>query len=154
MSKLRIFITSPLEAENVERIRQVAPDQLEVVYEPHLLPPTRYVCDHVGQPFTRTPEQERRWIDALSSADIFWDLPRKPEYLALAKQLKWIQTTSTGVGQAVQAFGLDRSDIVVTTARGVHAGPLAEFVFMALLTHWRGLAHLQAEQQQLRWTRY
>ncbi len=154
MSKLRIFITSALEPANVERIRQLAPDQLEVMHEPDLLPPIRYVADHVGPPFTRTPEQERRWTDGLASADIFWDLPRKPEYVALAKRLKWIQTTSTGVGQAVQAMGLDKSDIVVTTARGVHAGPLAEFVFMALLAHWRGLAYLQAEQQQRRWTRY
>lgn len=154
MSKLRILITSPLEPVNVERIRQVEPDRIEVVYEPDLLPRTRYVADHVGHPLTRTPEQERRWMDALSSADIFWDLPRKPEYVALAKRLKWIQTTSTGVGQAVQAFGLDKSDVVVTTARGVHAGPLAEFVFMALLMHWRGLAHLKAEQQQRRWTRH
>ncbi|MEO8543464.1 MAG: D-2-hydroxyacid dehydrogenase [Burkholderiaceae bacterium] len=154
MSKLRIFITSPLEPENVERIRKVAPHQLEVIHETDLLPPIRYVADHVGQPFTRTPEQERRWTDALASADIFWDLPRKPEYVALAKQLKWIQTTSTGVGQAVKAFGLDKSEVIVTTARGVHAGPLAEFAFMALLSHWRGLAYLQAEQQQRRWTRY
>ncbi len=154
MSKLRIFITSPLEAENVERIRQLAPDRLEVVHAPDLLPRQRYVADHVGHPIARTPEQERRWVDALASADIFWDLPRKPEYVALAKQLKWIQTTSTGVGQAVKTFGLDKSDILVTTARGVHAGPLAEFTFMALLAHWRGLAYLQAEQQQRRWTRY
>jgi phosphoglycerate dehydrogenase-like enzyme len=154
MSKLRIFITSALEAENVARIRQVAPDQVEVMHDPELLPPIRYIADHVGQPFTRTPEQERRWTDALASADIFWDLPRKPEYVALATRLKWIQTTSTGVGQAVKAYGLDQSDVLVTTARGVHAGPLAEFVFMALLAHWRGLAYLQAEQQQRRWTRY
>ena len=154
MSKLRIFITSPLTPANVEHIRQVAPDRFEVIYEPDLLPPIRYVCDHVGQPYTRTPAQERRWVDALASADIFWDLPRKPEYVALAKRLKWIQTTSTGVGQAVKAMGLDKSDILVTTARGVHAGPLAEFAFMALLAHWRGLAYLQAEQQQRRWTRY
>ena len=154
MSRLRIFITSPLESVNVERIRQVAPDRLEVVYEPDLLPQTRYVADHVGRPFTRTPEQELRWIAALASADILWDLPRKPGDLAVSKRLKWIQTTSTGVGQMVQALGLDKSDVVVTTARGVHAGPLAEFAFMALLTHWRGLAHLQAEQQQRRWTRY
>ena len=154
MSKLRIFITSPLEAEHVERIRQLAPDRLEVVHEPDLLPQTRYVADHVGYPITRTPEQERRWTDALASADIFWDLPRKAEYVARAKRLKWIQTTSTGVGPAVKAFGLDKSDVLVTTARGVHAGPLAEFVFMALLAHWRALTHLQSEQQQRRWTRY
>src|SRR5579885_2692224 len=61
---------------------------------------------------------------------------------------------STGVGQSVKALGLQDSDVLVTTARGVHAGPLAEFVFMALLAHWRGLAHLQAEQRQHRWLRY
>lgn len=42
----------------------------------------------------------------------------------------------------------------LTTARGTHARPLAEFVFMALLAHWRGLAHLQAEQRAHRWQRY
>jgi len=31
---------------------------------------------------------------------------------------------------------------------------LGEFVFMALLAHWRGLGHLQAEQRAHRWTRY
>jgi phosphoglycerate dehydrogenase-like enzyme len=154
MLKFRIFITSPLEPENVERIRQLAPDRLDVIYEPDLLPQTRYVADHVGNPPNRSPDQQKRWVDELSKADIFWDLPRKGEEIAVAKRLKWIQTTSTGVGQSVKAFGLDTSDILITTARGVHAGPLAEFVFMAMLAHWRGLPHLQAEQRQHRWTRY
>jgi hypothetical protein len=56
------------------------------------------------------------------------------------------------VGPAVAQLGLDES-VLVTTARGVHARPLAEFVFMALLAHFRGLAHLQAEQRAHRWTR-
>jgi phosphoglycerate dehydrogenase-like enzyme len=154
MSKLHIFITSPLEPDNIERIRQVAPDRLEVTYDAELLPQIRYVADHVGRPLTRTPDQVRRWIDALSSADILWDLPRGSGDIALSKRLKWVQTTSTGVGQSVQTLGLDKSDILVTTARGVHAGPLAEFVFMALLGHWRGLAHLQAEQRGRSWNRY
>jgi phosphoglycerate dehydrogenase-like enzyme len=69
-------------------------------------------------------------------------------------QLRWIQATSTGVGQQVARLGLDRRDVLVTTARGVHARPLAEFVFMALLAHWRGLAHLRAEQGAHRWVRH
>jgi len=36
----------------------------------------------------------------------------------------------------------------------VHARPLAEFVFMVLLSQWRGLAFLQAEQRAHRWERY
>src|SRR5712671_3396074 len=58
------------------------------------------------------------------------------------------------VGQLVRTLGLQNSDILITTARGVHAGPLAEFVFMALLAHFRGLRHLDAEQRAHRWTRY
>ncbi|HZS82814.1 MAG TPA: D-2-hydroxyacid dehydrogenase [Stellaceae bacterium] len=154
MTKLCVFITSPLEAEHVARIRAVDPARLDIVCEPDLWPPIRYVADHVGHPFTRSPDQERRWREALARADILWDLPRKREDAALARRLKWVQTTSTGVGQSVKALGLQDSDVLVTTARGVHAGPLAEFVFMALLAHWRGLAHLQAEQRQHRWLRY
>ncbi|MFI5015367.1 MAG: D-2-hydroxyacid dehydrogenase [Hyphomicrobiales bacterium] len=154
MSKLRIFITSPLEPEHVERIRAVDPAGLDIVYEPDLLPPTRYVADHVGFPFTRGADQERRWRQALASAEVFWDLPRKREDAALAHRLKWVQTTSTGVGQSIKTLGLQSSNVLVTTARGVHAGPLAEFVFMALLAHWRGLAYLQREQRHHNWPRY
>ena len=154
MTNYRIFIASPLEPEHVERIRAVAPDQVTVDYQPDLLPPTRYIADHGGASFSRTAEQEQRWRDALTAADIVWDLPRRPEDVALALRLKWIQTTSTGVGQSIKTLGLQDRDVIITTARGVHAGPLAEFVFMALLTHFRGLRHLDAEQRAHRWVRY
>ncbi len=154
IAKSRVFIASPLEPEHVVRIRAVDPARVEVVYEPDLLPPARYVADHVGHPFTRTPGQDQRWREALASADILWDLPRRREDAALAHRVRWIQTTSTGVGQSVKALGLQSSDVIVTTARGVHAGPLAEFVFMVLLAQWRGRARLQAEQRRHRWTRH
>ena len=47
--------------------------------------------------------------------------------MALAPRLEWIQTTSSGVGKAVHDLGLAESDLLITTARGVHAEPLAEF---------------------------
>jgi phosphoglycerate dehydrogenase-like enzyme len=153
MTKLRIFIASPLEQENVDRIRAVAPDRIDVIFEPDLLPPTRYIADHHGARFTRSPEQATRWQAALATADILWDLPHHADDLAAAARLKWIQTTSTGVGQSIKSLGLHASDIIITTARGVHAGPLAEFVFMALLAHFRGLRKLDAEQRAHRWIR-
>src|SRR5260370_8373931 len=81
-------------------------------------------------------------------------MPRSAEDIASAGRLRWVQTTSTGVGQLVRTLGLEKSDILITTARGVHGGPLAEFVIMALLAHWRGLRHLDREQAVHRWTRY
>ena len=149
-----VFIASPLEAEHVARIRAGDP-ALRVLYAPDLLPPVRYVADHKGAEFTRSPEQERRWRELLGEADILWDFPAPdPGDIAHAKRLRWIQTTSTGVGQAVAKLRLAERGILVTTARGVHAQPLAEFVFMVLLSQWRGLAFLQAEQRAHRWERY
>lgn len=153
MTRPTLFVASPLEPEHVERIRAAEPERLAVRYEPDLLPPTRYVGDHVGAPFERTPAQQQRWQDALAEADILWDLPRTAGEIRLARRLKWVQTTSTGVGRRVLELGLQGSDVIVTTARGVHAGPLAEFVAMALLAHFRGLAQLQEEQRQRRWIR-
>jgi phosphoglycerate dehydrogenase-like enzyme len=152
--KHRIFIATPLSAPNVEAIRAVDPARVEVIYEPDLLPPIRYVGDHGGAPFARDKDKERRWREALSKADILWDLPRTADDMAAASRVRWIQTTSTGVGQDVKALGVQDSDVLITTARGVHAGPLAEFVFMALLAHFRGLPHLVTEQRAHRWVRY
>jgi phosphoglycerate dehydrogenase-like enzyme len=151
MASQTIFISSPLEAENVARIRAARPD-VTVLHEPELLPPLRYVADHKGAPLQRTPAQLARWRDLLARADIMWDLPA-PEDIEFASRLRWVQTTSTGVGPAVAKLGLDRRDVLVTTARGVHARPLAEFVFMALLAHFRELPALQAEQRAHRWVR-
>lgn len=153
MQPERILIASPLEAEHVARIAALDPARIEVLYAPDLLPPIRYRNDHKGAPFVRDAAQAARWEAMLARATICWDIP-DPEDLRKAPRLRWIQTTSTGVGQAVARAGLQDSDIVVTTARGVHARPLAEFVFMALLAHFRGLAHLQAEQRAHRWQRY
>ncbi|MFT8244929.1 D-2-hydroxyacid dehydrogenase [Roseomonas sp. BN140053] len=146
-----VFITSPLEPEHVERIRAVDP-RIEVIFEPELLPETRYIADHKGKPITRTGEALARWQAGIARADILWDLPAA-EDLARAERLRWVQTTSTGVGQAVARLGLREKGVIVTTARGVHARPLAEFVFMALLAHFRGLRHLEEEQRARRWER-
>ncbi|PWS35287.1 D-2-hydroxyacid dehydrogenase [Falsiroseomonas bella] len=148
-----MFISSPLEPEHVARIAALDPARVEVLYAPELLPPTRYRNDHKGAPFTRNADQQARWEAMLREATISFDIPSAEE-LTKAPRLRWIQATSTGVGQHIARVGLRESDILVTTARGVHARPLAEFVFMALLAHFRGLAHLQAEQRAHRWTRY
>lgn len=153
MPQAAILISSPLEEEHVARIRAFDPNRLEVLYEPLLLPQTRYANDHKGAPLQRDAEQARRWDALVRRATISWDIP-SAEDLAKMDRLRWIQATSTGVGQQIRRLGLHHRDIVVTTARGSHAQPLAEFVFMALLAHWRGLPHLMAEQRAHRWERY
>lgn len=154
-----IFISTPLEAEQVARIRAAAGPQVEVIHEPDLHPPLRYVADHNGvEGFRRTAEQEARWRKHLARATILWDLPPKSADgtggFALAPNVRWVQTTSAGVGQTVARLGLADSDLLVTTASGVHAEALTEFVFLALLAHVKDLPRLQRDQKAHRWERY
>lgn len=156
VSMLRAMIASPLEHEHVEKIMQHLPLGVELIYEPSLYPPTRYIADHHGPPdFQRTPEQEQQWQELVASADIAFDFPyfnRHPR--AYAPNLKWIQTTSAGVGQMVTRLGIKADDILITTASGVHARPLAEFVFLVLLMAVKDHARLASGQQARTWERF
>ena len=149
-----VLIASPLEEALVARIRTVAPERMLVLHDPLLLPTPRFTADHGGAPdFQRTPEQQARWQGMLARATILFDLPAAGDLPHLSK-LAWVQATSTGVGPRVARLGLDRLGILVTTARGVHAGPLAEWVFMSLLTYLRGYDRLRGEQAARRWERH
>jgi phosphoglycerate dehydrogenase-like enzyme len=159
-----IGITSPLEPEYVEQIRSAAPGQIEVRYEPDLLPPTLYRNDHHGpDDWQRSPEQQARWEAMLAECEVVWDIPEviwdtpgaasKP-VLELMPRLRWVQTTSAGVGPMITRLGLADTDILVTTASGVHARPLAEFAFAVMLNWVKEFPRLRAEQQAHRWERY
>ena len=157
--KLTIFISTPLEAEHVEKIRNVNPDRVEVFADPELWPPTRYISDHKGlEDFCRTTDLEERWKQNLSKADILLDFPPKSPIgvggMEYAPNVKWVQTTSSGVGKLVKELGYQNSDLLVTTAGGVHSFPLAEFVFMGILNHFKRLSFLKQEQKVHHWERY
>jgi glyoxylate/hydroxypyruvate reductase A len=149
-----LLIASPLESEHVAAIT-VAEPRVEVLYQPDLLGRPRYPADHSGAPFVRTPEQQARWNALLARAEILWDFDTAsmPDLLTRAKRLRWVQSTSAGVGQFAARHGLLDGDLVITTASGVHAGPLAEFTLMAMLMFTKDVARLQRDRAAQRWER-
>jgi phosphoglycerate dehydrogenase-like enzyme len=152
-----IMIVSPLEQEYVDRIASVDPHRTRIIYRPDLMPPTRYIADHDGiDGWARSAEGERAWRSSLAQADVLWDLYIVPDAspLELSPRLAWVQTTSAGVGQKVRKLGLQDSDVIVTTASGVHGGPLTEFVFASLLFHVKRFRHLLDAQAAHRWERF
>lgn len=152
---VRVMIASPLEPEHVETIRQVSP-LVEVLYEPLLLPPARYIADHTGpSEFRRSSEDERRWRAMAANADTSFDFPYKdrPPH-DYAPNLKWIHTTSAGVGQFVTRLGIQPGEMTITTASGVHARPLTEFTFMVLLMAVKNHAGMATQQQDHVWERF
>ena len=152
--RVRVVITSPLEEDVVRAVADVDP-RLDVVYEADLLPAPRYPADH-ALPSVVTDEARARWEGLLDGAEVLFDfgpLELAPR-LASRPRLRWIQATSAGVGQFAARVGLTESAVTITTASGVHARPLAEFVLMAMLMFGKGAFRLAADQRAHRWERY
>ncbi len=151
---VRVVITSPLEDDLIQAIAATDP-RLDVVYERDLVPIPRYPADH-ALPLIAAPRDRARWERLLEEAEVLFDFgPRDlTERLPSWPRLRWIQATSAGVGQFAARTGLTRSPIIITTASGVHARPLAEFVLMAMLMFEKGAFRLFADQRERRWERY
>lgn len=154
---VNVVITSYLEPEYVEKIRRVDP-RLNVVYRPELIPSPRYAADHTGIPPKLPPEQEAEWEQLLGQAEVLFDFDysRMDRLANAARKTKWIQATSAGIGQMVHRmrFAETMPGCVFTTASGVHARPLAEFVVMALLMHYKNFGIALEQQRQHLWKRY
>ncbi len=152
-----VAITSPLEPEHAATIAAVDPDRIDLRYLPELMPPTRYTADHNGVAgWKRTEPDETRFRAAIRDAEVTWDVPIAPDAgpLDLCPGLRWIQTSSAGVGQRIKQLGLADTNLIVTTSSGVHARPLAEFVFAVLLHHAKCFSQLRAWQNDHHWQRY
>ena len=154
---VRVVIASFLEPHHVDRIRAVNP-RLQVAYEPHLLPPPRFAADHVGHPFERPEEDEKRWACLLAEAEILFDFDRShlADLPERAPSLKWIQATSAGIGQLVvqHRYAERMPGTLFTTASGVHAIPLAEYALMSILIFRRKIPEMFADQRERRWERF
>jgi phosphoglycerate dehydrogenase-like enzyme len=151
---LNVLIASYLEDDHVAQMRRV--DGVRVTYDASLLPKPRYVCDHVGAPHARTADEERRWRVHLAEADVLFDFDygNLKDLASLIPRVRWIQGTSTGIGDLLMRTGLINHPIVFTTARGAHAKPLADFVALAVLWFAKDAPRMIAGQAAHRWQRY
>lgn len=152
-----VLIASFLEEEHVRRISELDP-RVRVIYEPDLLRPPRYPADHKGSPRERTPEQEARWRTLLAEADILFDFDQthREDLPELAPKVRWIQATSSGIGQFVadMGYGERMPGTVFTKASGVHGQPLAEFCLMVMLMFRKALPRMIRDQAKKHWERY
>ena len=79
---------------------------------------------------------------------------RIPPYLGeRAPVLRWIQFTSAGVDHLWKPF-LDSGDILVTSAKGLHAIPMAEFVLSGMLMFAKDWPRLARQQREHRYEKF
>jgi len=155
----RILISTWLDIEDVERIRAVS-SSVEVMYAPELLNKPRFPGDHGAEmpEVSLSQEDEARWLSLLDRATILFDIDRRhaDQIPDLAPNTRWIQSTSSGIGQSVnkRRYPERMPNTIITTASGVHAIPLAEFAAMAMLMHSRRALHMIREQSNRRWERF
>lgn len=150
-----ILICSYLEPRYIERIARASPD-VQVHYRPDLIPKPRYEADHIGFPMTRSTEQRREWNALMAQAEVLFDFDHTdvPGMLKHARRVRWIQASSAGIGQFVKRHRLYELPAVITTAAGVHAQPLTEFVFWGILTFVKNYPRARAQQQNRHWERF
>jgi len=152
----RVLIASYLEPELVERVRRVD-ESLEVIYRPDLIGVPQYDADHYTTPL-RSSQQEVEWRALLAQADILFDFDYShlDDLPDLAPQVRWLQATNAGIGQMIRRLAYDRRmpHTIFTTASGVHARPLAEFVLMAVMMHFKNYMTALRQQQQHVFERY
>jgi glyoxylate/hydroxypyruvate reductase len=119
-----------------------------------LLGEPRYPGDHFP-PIRRTPAQAAEWTRLLAEAQVMLDVdqPSAADIVHLAPRLRWIQSSSSGVGEWVRRLGLVDTSIIVTNAAGIHATPLAEFAVFAMLYFAKRWPYMAAEQRAHHWQR-
>ena len=74
-------------------------------------------------------------------------------YLERWHTLKWIQLVSAGADHILSLPAL-RSDVVVTSVRGIHANPIASYVMMMMTALPMGLNNLILNQKERRWEQW
>jgi len=155
----RVFVSTPLRPDLVEKIRTAFPE-VEVVVEHDLLPPQRYRGDHAGPAdFARTEAEDQRFWELVRDCDVLYGIPDNvPAGLFKAtehnERLRWVQLMAAGGGATVVAADLTagaRDNVQFTTAAGVHAAQLAEFAIMGVLMGLKRMPHLARLQRDHDW---
>src|SRR5438874_1215485 len=151
---IKVLIATPFEADNAALIAG-ATTAAEIWYRPDLLPAPRYPGDHEGDLATLTQAQRTEWEDLLRESEVLLgvDVITGDDLPARALRLRWVQGTSSGMTAYLARTGLLRSRVMITTAAGIHAKPLAEWVHMAALYFTKQLPLLQQWQRQHHWER-
>jgi len=98
----------------------------------------------------QSPAVSDRLRDVLGRAEAIMALDVPVDLVDLAPNLKWIQAIGAGTNQFDHA-ALQAAGIRLTSAAGVGAPPIAEFVIGRLLEVWKKTRELEQYQQAHEW---
>lgn len=155
MRRVVVAIATALDSSLV-RVIEAVDDRIEVRYQPDLIPRQRFPGDHTGvDNFQRGTAQEARWRQMLAGAEVIYGVPGDSAHgladlIEVAPAVRWVQTTRESADHQVRAAGLTRAQrqqVTITSARGIHVTPLAEFAVFGVLASAKRLPQLLAEKE-------
>jgi phosphoglycerate dehydrogenase-like enzyme len=146
----------------LESIRGVS-DRLDVVY----LTAMQRLMYREGRPlwpgYNEPPpaegesEDEARAVveEVLAGTQVLLSNPVVPDtILQRAPNLKWVQLTSAGADRLIDSKLVRSGRVFVTTASGIHAVPIGEYVIGAMIAFAKGFPRAFRGQQQNAWRPY
>src|SRR3990170_7996605 len=106
-------------------------------------------------PGDESEEEAKSRLEAiLSGTEVILTNPVVPDDIVQrAPALKWLQLTSAGVDRLLDA-PVVRSSVSVTTASGIHAVPISEYVIGAMLAFAKGFPRAMHAQAERSWRPY
>lgn len=129
MDKVKVLCTLRFGEELLDKLRAVSP---------------RLIVEQV------TCHNEEEVAQALDEeVEILYTF-RVPPNLSRTPNLRWVQLHSAGVNHLLD-HPLMKSDILITTASGIHATPIAEYVFASMLAFSLRLPKMLHYQRRHEW---
>ena len=106
--------------------------------------------------FVQAPGREafRAALEAHPDAEVVCTFRPPEDLLTLAPQLRWLALASAGA-EHILRMELAKAEhgLMITTANGVHAVPISEFVLSAMLVWTRKWPRMLDDQRQAMWPR-
>jgi phosphoglycerate dehydrogenase-like enzyme len=131
MERIKVLSVLNLSEENLQTLRQVSP----------ILDIQQIPC--------RNPDQMKPLLKEVEILYTFW-FPFDPA--EVAPKLKWIQLSSAGVDHLL-GYPVMKSPVIITTTSGIHAVPIAEYVFALMLALVKKLPLVLDYQKRREWPR-
>jgi phosphoglycerate dehydrogenase-like enzyme len=92
---------------------------------------------HITQQTCHNDDEVAAVLAAHPDTEVLYTFHLPHNALELAPRLRWLQLHSAGVNHLLD-HPIMESDLAITTVSGIHATPIAEYVFASILAHrWR-----------------
>jgi len=160
--KVQVMLALPVAPELVQKIRAVDP-RLEVTpltrAQRRAWREGRPLWAGYQEPVTgdeETPEEAKARLDeVLARSEVILSNPVVPgNILERAPNLRWLQLTSAGADRLMDAPVVRSSQVKVTTASGIHAVPISEYVIGAMIAFAKGFPRALRAQAERLWNPY